>query len=142
MRSRRDTAPTAGESPPGPRGDPFIRAEREMHRGSPEGPEPVGGGGLEDRRSVGEGGQGEDQPVWTEGMQRLSGLGDRKDEILCRPSHRAQGLLSHSHSLVYFLGFSFLQLGVILVSPFSGLASHLNNQKLMGMGSLSRKKNK
>lgn len=42
MRSRRNTAPTAGESPPGPRGDPFIRAEREMHPGSLEGPEPGG----------------------------------------------------------------------------------------------------
>ena len=48
MRSRRDTTPTVGESPPGPRGDPFIRAEREMHRGSREGQE-QGGWRIEGR---------------------------------------------------------------------------------------------
>lgn len=51
-----------------------------------------------------------------------------------------QGFLSQFRSVVHFLGFSFLQSGGILVSPFPDSASCLNNQKLMGMSCLSRKK--
>lgn len=98
-----------------------------------------GAEGLEERRSVGGGGQGEDQPAWSEGAQGLLGLGDRKDEILCRPSHRGKASFP-TFALRFIFLVSFLQSGGILVSPFPDSASCLNNQKLMGMSCLSRKK--
>ena len=109
------------------------------------------------RRCTEGAGEGQEQRGWRrEGRWgRRSGRGPASVEWGCtgalgtwgqegwdslQAKSQRQGFLSHFRSVVHFLGFSFLQSGGILVSPFPDSASCLNNQKLMGMSCLSRKK--
>lgn len=141
-----------GESPPGPPGDPSVRAEREVHQRS-WGAEGQAGksraGGTEGRwglRWIPDRGRGEvaerektSQCVIEDVQGSLRPLGtERKDEILCRPSHGGEASFP-SFSAGSFSLFLFFTIAGILVSLFPGSASHSNNQKSMGTVSLSRK---
>ena len=90
---------------------------------------------------MGGGGQGEDQPVWSEGAQGSWALGTGRMRFFAGQVTEARlpFPLSLSGSFYRFL---FLTIGWHFSFSFPDSASCLNNQKLMGMSSLSRKKKK
>ena len=90
---------------------------------------------------MGGGGQGEDQPVWSEGAQGSWALGTGRMRFFAGQVTEARlpFPLSLSGSFYRFL---FLTIGWHFSFSFPDSASCFNNHKLMGMRSLSRKKKK